>query len=213
MVDWYYKANDGLASMGLFQAGVCWYPGDPTDKPGGAAGYSITEFRRLPLNAAVIGAQPGRHTLKGAHTNLYADVDDQEFAPVLGGQTIRVRAHPTEFQWSYGDGTTRNLGIQGGPLRPGEAEMDTETRTSHVYQATGDFNIGVTTVYVGEYSVNGGPWIPIDGTASVPSASRPISVWRSETKLYAENCLVNPKALAARAPRGRPNRNRTEHQT
>lgn len=194
MVDWYYRTNEPGASMKLFQAGVCWYPGDPTDAPGKRVpAFTITEFRRLPLKAAVITTQPGRHTLKGAFTNIYAVVDDQEFAPVLAGQTIRVRAHPNEFRWNYGDGTSRTLAFQGGPLLPGEAELDTETRSSHVYQNTGDFNLSVTTVYVGEYSVNGGPWIAIAGTATVATPSKPISVWRTETKLYAENCLENPQ--------------------
>lgn len=200
LVDWHYRSAEPGSTMKLFQAGVCWYPGDPTDTPGRRApAFTITEFRRLPLKAAAITTQPGRHTLKGAYTNIYAVVDDQEFAPILAGQAIRVRAHPTEFRWSYGDGTSRTLAFQGGPLLPGEAELDTETRSSHIYQNTGDFNVSVTTVYVGEYSVNGGPWVPIAGTATVQTPSKVISVWRTVTNLYADNCLENPRGAGCPA--------------
>ncbi len=194
MVDWDYKRNDGISDWETFQTQVCSYPSDPADRPVGPArpAFSITEFRSLPLKPAKIVTQPGRHTLKGAYTNVYAEIGDQGFSPRLAGKVISVRAHPSSFAWNYGDGTTKTFTIQGGPLRPDQAELDSETRTSHVYAGTGDYSISVTTTYTGEYSVDGGPWIPIIGTAQVNSPAVPMSVWRTETHLYAENCLENP---------------------
>ncbi|WP_120520524.1 hypothetical protein [Arthrobacter celericrescens] len=197
VVSWEYRRRDS-PTWQLFQDNACVYPGDPTDRPAGPArpAFSITEFRSLPLKPAKIVTQPGRHTLKGAYTNVYAEVDDQGFSPRLAGKVISVRAHPSSFAWNYGDGTAKTLTIQGGPLRPDQAELDSETRTSHVYAGTGDYNISVTTTYTGEYSVDGGPWIPIIGTAQVNSPPVPMSVWRTETHLAAENCLENPQGWA-----------------
>ncbi|MGW9413105.1 hypothetical protein [Arthrobacter cupressi] len=165
--------------------------------------FTITEFRRLPLQPAKIVTQPGRHTLKGAYTNVYAEVSDQGFSPRLAGKVISVRAHPSSFAWNYGDGTTKTFTIQGGPLRPDQTELDSETRTSHVYTATGDYRISVTTTYTGEYSVDGGPWVPIIGTAQVNSPAVPMSVWRTETHLYAENCLENPNGAGCPGTAGK----------
>ncbi|MGN6405402.1 MAG: hypothetical protein ACTHL9_12840, partial [Sinomonas sp.] len=58
--------------------------------------------------------------------------------------------------------------------------------------ATGDYTVALTTVYAGQFSVDGGPFQPIPGTAPVPSPARELSVWRSQVKLYAETCTTNP---------------------
>lgn len=180
-------------------ARVCQYPGDPSADEKEPV-FTLAEFRRLPLKPARIVTQPGRHTLKGAYTNIYADIADQSFSPRLAGKVFSVRAHPSSFAWKYGDGTAKTFTIQGGPLRPDQAELDSETRTSHVYAETGDYNISVTTTYTGEYSVDGGPWIPIIGTAQVNSPAVPMSVWRTETHLYAENCIENPQGAGCPGP-------------
>ena len=51
----------------------------------------------------------------------------------------------------------------------------------------------VTTTFRGTYSVNGGPNIPIPGTGQFASPSQKVSVWRSITRNYADNCIVNPR--------------------
>lgn len=193
-----YRKNEEGSTWELFRANACMYPGDPLDRPSSPPrpAFSITQFRSLPLKPAKIITQPGRHTLKGAHTNIYAEVSEQGFSPRLAGKVVSVRAHPSSFAWNYGDGTTKTLPIQGGPLRPDQAELDSETRTSHVYGSTGDYDISVTTIYTGEYSVDGGAWVPIIGTAQVNSPAIPMSVWRTETHLVAENCLENPGGWA-----------------
>jgi hypothetical protein len=53
-------------------------------------------------------------------------------------------------------------------------------------------NVGLTTVFTGEFSVDGGPYQAIAGNAPVPSMPKALSVWRSEVKLYADDCTANP---------------------
>jgi hypothetical protein len=166
-------------------------PGTPGAGPDAVPEFTEADFRRLPIQAATIGAQPGRHTLKGSETNIYADSQPQEFTATLLGHDFRVRAKPLEYRWDYGDGTTLTTSAPGGPVP--ESRWGEKTVTSHVFTATGDFTVRLTTVFTGEFSVDGGPYQQIAGTAPVPSEPRTLSVWRSEVKQYADDCNVNPQ--------------------
>ncbi|MGO3857102.1 MAG: PKD domain-containing protein, partial [Glutamicibacter arilaitensis] len=59
------------------------------------------------------------------------------------------------------------------------------TSTSHSYSDTGTFQVEVTTLYRGEFSVDGGTWQAIPGQAAVPSEPIEIDVWRTEKELIA----------------------------
>ncbi|MGG5171874.1 hypothetical protein ACQR35_06795 [Pseudarthrobacter sp. J1738] len=149
------------------------------------------EIKSLPIKAGTATLQPAPHTLRGAETNIYAEAAEQGFDIVLLGQKIHVTVTPVEYTYNYGDGST--LGptpVSGGPLP--EDEWGTKTRTSHVYTATGNYPVSVTTSFTGTYSVNGGPPLPITGRGSATSAPQTIQVWRSITKNYADNCIQNP---------------------
>ncbi|MBD8043225.1 hypothetical protein H9638_05295 [Arthrobacter sp. Sa2BUA2] len=138
--------------------------------------------------------QPSPHTLIGAHTNVYVEAGEQVFDMNLLGQSIRIVASPTEYTFDYGDGTAYGPArVPGGPLP--ESRWGEQTATSHAYQSTGDFPVTVTTFFSGEYSVNGGPMVPIDGRAQVTSPAQLLSVWRSESRNVADDCLVNPAGV------------------
>jgi hypothetical protein len=170
---------------------ACLYPGKPPERPGDVV-IAVTEkqLRELPIKASELGSQPARHTLKGAETNIYAQPSDQSFSIEIVGKKVDIRVKPNEYRWSYGDGTSLVTAVPGGPIP--EARWGEKTVTSHAYSATGDVTVGLTTVFTGEFSVDGGPFQPIAGTAPVPSAPKALSVWRSEVKLYADDCIANP---------------------
>ncbi|AMM32019.1 hypothetical protein SA2016_1339 [Sinomonas atrocyanea] len=176
---------------------ACLYPGKPPERPGDVV-IAVTEkqLRELPIKASTVGSQPGRHTLKGAETNIYAEPSDQSFSITIVGKKVDIRVKPSEYHWSYGDGTSLVTAVAGGPVP--EARWGEKTVTSHVYRATGDMNVGLTTVFTGEFSVDGGPFQPIAGNAPVPSAPKMLSVWRSEVKLYADDCTANPAGEGCR---------------
>ncbi|MGG5173903.1 PKD domain-containing protein [Pseudarthrobacter sp. J1763] len=170
---------------------VCLYDPRPEDILPLIAKRILKEFQALPIKAGTATVQPAPHTLKGAETNIYAEASKQDFNITLLGQSVHLTATPVEYTYNYGDGST--LGptpVSGGPLP--EDEWGTKTRTSHVYTATGNYPVSVTTSFTGTYSVNGGPPLPIDVRASVGSAPQTIQVWRSITKNYADNCIQNP---------------------
>ena len=170
----------------------CIYEGVPPERPGGGTVIAVSEeqLRELPIAAPALGAQPGRHTLKGAETNVYADSAAQAFRITLLGRAVEVRVRPVEHRFDYGDGAALVSAAPGGPVP--EARWGEETATSHRYTATGDYTVALSTVFAGEFSVDGGPFQPIPGTATVPSPPRTLSVWRSEVRLYAEDCNANP---------------------
>lgn len=144
------------------------------------------QFRRMPISASTIFSQPESFSLRNGHAHMYAESKTQNFNIELFDQAVRVRAIPVTYVWSYGDGTTRSLNFPGAPMA--QRGFDEPTSTSHVYKDTGDFGVGLTTRFRGEYSTEGGPWTPIPGVANVPSQPITMSVWRTKKILVADNC-------------------------
>ena len=176
------------------QAPTCIYSEDPAAFEERLRGEILRAFQEAPIAPGTITLQPSPHTLIGAHTNVYVEAQPQVFEMELLGQSIRIEVEPTEYTFNYGDGTSYGpVSTPGGPLP--EARWGEQTSTSHMYSQTGDVPVSITTFFSGEYSVNGGPMIPMDGRAEVASPSQVLSVWRSESRNVADNCLVNPAGV------------------
>lgn len=170
----------------------CMYSEKPTDVLEKIAAQIQSKFEQLPISPATSGIQPFPHTLKGADTNFYAEASEQTFTVDMLGQKLVIKAEPVEYQWDYGDGAKFGPGqAMGGPLP--EERWGEKTRTSHVYTGTSDYRVVLTTIFRGTYSVNGGPNLPIPGAGQFASPPQTVSVWRSITRNYADNCIVNPQ--------------------
>jgi hypothetical protein len=168
----------------------------PTSIPGAEgdiAKVSLQDFRRLNILASTIISQPEGFSLRNGHAHMYAQPKSQNFNVTIFDQDVRIRAIPVSYSWSYGDGTTRSLSFPGNPAM--KRSFDEPTSTSHVYEDTGEFRVGLNTQFRGEFSTEGGPWTPIPGTANVPSESIIMSVWRTKKILVAENCSQGSDAL------------------
>lgn len=170
---------------------TCLYDLKPEDVLPRIAARILDDFRNLPITAGSVSAQPSPHTLVGAETNVFASAAEQQFDVTILGQKVHLTATPSQYAFNYGDGATLGpSATHGGPIP--EAEWGSKTRTSHLYGNTGDFNVTVTTSFTGTYSVNNGPALPINGTGEVTSAPQTLQVWRSITRNYADDCIVNP---------------------
>lgn len=170
---------------------TCLYDAKPEDLLPRIAAEIQRQFQNLPISAGTVVAQPSPHTLRGAETNFYADATEQQFDVTMFGQKVHVVATPAQYTWDYGDGTV--FGPQpsmGGPLP--QDRWGEKTRTSHAYATTGDFHVVLTTSFQGTYSVNGGPPLPIPGQGQFSAPPQTISVWRSITRNYADDCNENP---------------------
>lgn len=171
---------------------TCLYDAKPEDLLPRIAADIQREFQNLPINAGAVIAQPSPHTLRGAETNFYAEAVEQQFDITMFGQAVHVVATPVQYTWNYGDG--RVFGPQpsmGGPLP--QDRWGEKTRTSHAYGATGDYQVVLTTSFQGTYSVNSGPPLPIPGQGQFSAPPQTISVWRSLTRNYADDCNANPQ--------------------
>lgn len=142
--------------------------------------FTLADFRRLPLPAATPAIQPaGGQALIRARTNVYVDpasTERQTFDLTLLGTPVQVRATPSEYTWDFGDGTSPLTTADPGAPYP-------ELTTWHEYATPGTVEIGLTTTYTGEYSVAGGPWQTIPGTAEVASAPQPLQLLSTSNRL------------------------------
>lgn len=195
VIYWYYATKNSTPPVWVYFSGPeCVFGEKPRDVLAEIAGQIAHEFQRTPIAAAKIGSQPGPHTLRGKETNVWADAATQTFNLTMIGQKVTITATPVAYTWDYGDGT--NWGptpIHGAPLH--EDRIGEQTQTSHVYVATGRLAINLTTHFNGTYTVNGGPELPIPGQGNIPSPALPLTVWRAETHLYADNCFQNPHGV------------------
>ncbi len=145
----------------------------------------IKKFRSYPIKGSKIQSTPNKFSLRNGHTHFWASNETQEFKSEISEADVRIKAIPIQWNWNYGDGATRNLNF------PGEAmpshTLREETKTSHSYTKTGKFGVRVTTLYRGEFSVDGGPWQAIPGQAAVPSNTLPMDVWRTKKELIAND--------------------------
>ena len=173
----------------------CVYAVEPVDVMEEIAGLVLREFQSRPVDPGVLGVQPSPHTLIGMQTNFFIDSPEQVFDLRLLGQEVRITAVPTEYTWNYGDGHTYgpvpDPGVKLATGRWGE-----QTATSHMYETTGDYPVSVTVHFSGEYSVNDGQAIPIQGRGEFTTAEQLISVWKTDRRSVADTCLDNPTAWA-----------------
>ena len=140
---------------------------------------TLADLRRLPIPAAVIHVEPGdRRTLVNIPTNLYAGAEPVVLRTRVLGIPVRVRVTPDRFRWRYGDGASLSTGDPGAPYP--------ELRTAHTYDWPGEVRVGLSTDYTGTYSVAGGPWQPIEGTATVPSRGVGLSVFELRNHLVTD---------------------------
>ncbi|MDP9825673.1 hypothetical protein [Kineosporia succinea] len=174
---WIFSAPAGTTDWTATGGYLCLgAEADPDAPPPVVPVLTAEDFRRLPLPAAPIVMQPpnGR-TLVNIPTNLYTAADTVTLPTTLLGQPVRVRATPQEFRWHYGDGNSLITDDPGAPYP--------DLRTAHVYERPGPQKVRLATIYSGEYSVAGGPWLPVDGTATVASPAGALDVITAENRL------------------------------
>ena len=191
LVYWFSRFKGANTWVPLGTGPSCIYSEKPRDVGDQIRESILSEFQSRPIVSGMLALQPSPHTMIGVQTNFYTDAGEQVFNLVMLEQNVRIVARPTEYEWNYGDGVTHGPARFAGFPLP-EKRWGEETPTSHVYRSTGDYQATVVTYFSGEYSINGGPMVPIDGRATVPSAPQTISVWKSESRNVADDCLVNP---------------------
>jgi hypothetical protein len=173
---------------------TCLYDAKPENVLATIAARIFNDFRQLPVSPGTLEAQPFPHTLKGGPTNFYTTATQQAFDVTILGQTVHLTATPTSYTYTFGDGTTNGPTPAAGYPIPESEWLSNDTRTSHSYTETGNYQASITTSYTGTYSVNNGPPLPINGTLDITTPTKTIHVWKTEKALVADTCQENPNS-------------------
>ena len=120
------------------------------------------EFAVLPVQApkAHLGPEAGWIAVN-MDVVVAAEPATQEFTTTLVGTPVTIRAIPTTYHFDFGDGATITTHFPGKPWP-----------AKHIvsrYQYEGWYELSLTTTFTGEYSINGGPYTPIDGYIEIES--------------------------------------------
>lgn len=178
---------------------------DAADSPGDASGgvpVTIDEVRTLLVVKPEIESDNGGRGVRNAETNFYTLAEPVSLRTTIDGQLIELRATPVSFTWDYGDGSAPVTTTEGGHAQP---EFNTPTPTSHVYEKTGSYTVGLTTQYIGEYRVEGGDWQLIPGTITMDSTPVTADIWRTVTRNVADDCSADSSAWGCTGPIEAPN--------
>ncbi|WP_369745327.1 hypothetical protein [Paenarthrobacter sp. AMU7] len=173
---------------------TCLYDPQPQNVLANIAARILTDFQQLPVNPGTLEAQPFPHTLKGGPTNFYTTTAEQGFDITILGQAVHITATPANYTYTYGDGSTLGPTPVAGYSIPETDWLNNETRTSHTYTETGNYQATLTTSFTGTYSVNNGPPLPINGTLHITTPAKTIHVWKTERALVADTCQENPNS-------------------
>jgi len=140
-------------------------------------GFTVDELRRLPLPPGGVLLEPGNgYALTGVPLNAVAEAAALVLPADVAGFAVQVRATPVSYTWDFGDGTVLGpTADPGSPWEPGRGE-DAAGGTRHTYLRGGAVAVVLTTTYAGEFSVDGGPFQPVVGTAAVASPAVPLGV-------------------------------------
>lgn len=101
----------------------------------------------------------------------------------LIGVDVRIRATPVNYHWDWGEGHGATNTMKTGAPYP-------HHNLTHTYlHYEGDTVVNLTTTWAGDYSLNGGSWVDIDGTITTSSAPVPLDVHNPKSHLV--DCDVN----------------------
>ena len=181
---WIFTGPPGVANPTADQwqltEDLCLTPAQAAQQAGeGAPVLTAEQFRRLPLPAGVVHVQPGNgRTLVNVPTNVYVEARTVTLPTTVLGRAVQVRATPVGYAWTFGDGAHLDTHDPGAPYP--------DLRTTHTYIAPGTRRLTLATTYRGEYSVDGAPWLPVDGTATVTGPAVALTVVATRSELVAD---------------------------
>ncbi len=175
-----YDPPDGGGGGGGLGGGPPVRPAPPTRIP-------ESQFQTFDIPAPTIHAWPKDWAIIGKPAAFWTDADVSYIDMTLLTYAVTVKVTPEKHHWDFGDNTGATTTTKGSKPLPGE-----EPQIGHDFQNTGSKTVVMTTTFSGEFSVDGGPWIPIDGYAHVASNELTIDVYRFHRYLVDDDCYANP---------------------
>ncbi|MBK5238462.1 MAG: hypothetical protein JJE28_05045, partial [Actinomycetales bacterium] len=106
----------------------------------------------------------------------------------LLGAAAEVRFTPVSFDFSYGDGSSRNSTSSGAPWATQGLPEFSPTATSHVYSQTGSYPASVRVSFSLEYRWGAGSWTAIEGRVYGTAPAQVVLVVNATNVLVQEAC-------------------------
>jgi hypothetical protein len=129
----------------------------------------LQAFRRVPLPALRSHSQPANKTLINFDTIFFTQAQPLTRNLTLLGQRVRLEIRPSRFEWVHGDGTTETTSEPGAPY----PAKDIVYRYADAHR-TVQHRVVVT--WSAEYSLNGGPLQPVNGTVTTTGPATPLRI-------------------------------------
>lgn len=136
-------------------------------------------FQRIGLPESTIVVQPpDGETLVNFETNFYTEAKAFDRTVTLLGQEVVLNIRPSSYAWHYGDDTSDTTDTPGAPYP--------ELIVTHKYEKTASVHVSVDTTWSAQFSVDGGPLLPVNGTVTIEGGRRPLRVLEATPVLIGE---------------------------
>ncbi len=129
----------------------------------------LAAFRRIPLPSLRSQSQPADKTLINFDTIFFTQAEPLTRQVTLLGQSVRLEIRPSRFEWVHGDGTTATTTTAGAPY----PAKDVVHRYADAHETVAH---RVVVTWSAEYSLNGGPLQPVNGTVTTSGPATPLRV-------------------------------------
>ena len=159
--DQYLRIVEDLRKGG---SAVSLFCGAPKADPGVLA---VQEFYRSSARVSAPLTAPATTTLANFPNIYWSDVAPYEQSTSITVANVRLKLIPARYVWDFGDSETTTTTDPGTPYDPQLATttQDALKNYTHVHRYThlGTFDLKLTVIFNGQYSVNGGGWTDITG--------------------------------------------------
>jgi hypothetical protein len=138
-------------------------------------GVLASDLQRLIVLRGRAIVKPNGTTLVNYDTTFHTDAKSYVLAPVqLLSHRVVVTAHPKQYDWYFGDGTSA---LDAGPGQPDASDV------SHRYRNTGSVSPYVVITWTGTFTVDGGAQREVFGTARTTGPGTPLQVKQARAEL------------------------------
>jgi hypothetical protein len=117
--------------------------------------------------------------------NVYSTASQTTEAGELLGWPIEVRFTPVAYSWSFGDGAASVSSVPGSSWG---SRQFSPTATSHVYELSGDYRVGLTVTYEASYRFDGGAFLSLPGQITRSGGERIVEVLSVTPVLVDRGC-------------------------
>lgn len=118
-----------------------------------------------------IATAPSRMGLTGLDSYFWLETAPQPISATAsaGGVTVTAEAHPSRYEWDFGDGGRL---VSNGPGRPWTRRAPGDV--AHLYEAKDVYDVVVDVVWQARWRVGGGPWQPLGVFVTSGSRDYPV---------------------------------------